>query len=82
VRVSAAGNRKGWGAQVAVSLHDGRRYTGALETFAGCPETPLSDDQLRFKFDRLLKDASAKATLFDDLTRIEELPSLAGYREE
>ena len=56
--------------------------TGAADTFLGCPQTPLSDEQLRFKFDRLCKDGSPrlKQSLFDDLMRVEALPSLASLR--
>ena len=60
VRVTAQSGRKGWSARIAVSLRDGRRFEGAAETFLGCPQTPLSDEQLRFKFDRLCKDALAR----------------------
>jgi hypothetical protein len=67
VRVSGAQNRKGWAAHVVVSLRDGRRFAGELDSFHGCPESPLPDEQLRFKFDRLCKDASPalRQTLFD-----------------
>jgi 2-methylcitrate dehydratase PrpD len=77
VRVSADEGRKGWSARIAVSLRDGRRVEDAQQTFLGCPETPLSDDQLRFKFDRLCRDVHLKPGLFDDLMRLETLPSLA-----
>jgi 2-methylcitrate dehydratase PrpD len=79
VRVSAAGNRKGWSANITVSLRDGRRFEGASDTFLGCPETPLTDEQLRFKFDRLCKEAPQRLRefLFDGLMRIEALPAVA-----
>jgi 2-methylcitrate dehydratase PrpD len=80
VRVGSDGGRKGWSARITVSLRDGRRFDGEAETFLGCPQTPFSDEQLRFKFDRLCKDGSQRLrqTLFDDLMRIEQLPSLDG----
>ena len=77
VRVSAEGGRKGWSAQIAVTLRDGRRFEDAKETFLGCPQTPLSDEQLRFKFERLCRDARLKPGAFDALMRLETLPSLA-----
>jgi 2-methylcitrate dehydratase PrpD len=77
VRVSADEGRKGWSARIVVSLRDGRRFEDAQQTFLGCPETPLSDEQLRFKFDRLCRDVHLKPGLFDDLMRLETLPSLA-----
>lgn len=77
VRVSAGERRKGWSARIAVSLHDGRRFEDAKETFLGCPPTPMSDEQLRDKFERLCRDARLKPGAFDALMRLETLPSLA-----
>jgi 2-methylcitrate dehydratase PrpD len=77
VRVSAEGGRKGWSARIAVSLHDGRRFEDAQQSFLGCPPTPISDEQLRFKFERLCRDAPIKPSLFDELMQLETLPSLA-----
>jgi 2-methylcitrate dehydratase PrpD len=79
VRVSADKERKGWSARVIVSLRDGRRFEGALDAFLGCPETPITDDQLRQKFERLCKDAPAglKRSLYGELMRLEELPAVA-----
>ena len=77
VRVTSEGGRKGWSARIAVSLRDGRRFEDAKETFLGCPQTPLSDEQLRFKFERLCRDARMKPASFDRLMKIEDLPSVA-----
>jgi 2-methylcitrate dehydratase PrpD len=77
VRVMSNGGRKGWAAHIAVSLRDGRRFDDAQELFLGCPETPMSEEQLRFKFERLCRDGRIKPTLFDVLMRIQDLPSLA-----
>jgi 2-methylcitrate dehydratase PrpD len=77
VRVTSEGNRKGWSARLAISLRNGRRFEDAQQTFLGCPETPLSDEQLRFKFDRLCRDAQMKPSSFDDLMQVETLQSLA-----
>ncbi|MPZ40701.1 MAG: hypothetical protein GEU95_22160 [Rhizobiales bacterium] len=76
VRVTSDGARKGWAARIAVLLRDGRRFDDERETFLGCPETPLTDEQLRFKFERLCRDASMTLS-FDELMTIEALPSLA-----
>ena len=78
VTVTSAGGRKGWSAKLEVALRDGRRFEGALDTFLGCPDTPLTDDGLRFKFDRLCKDAPAplRQSLFDELMRLEKLRSV------
>jgi 2-methylcitrate dehydratase PrpD len=77
VRVSAEGGRKGWSARIAVSLRDGRRFEDAKETFLGCPETPMSDEQLRYKFERLCRDGRMKPASFDALMQVQDLPSLA-----
>jgi len=60
-------------------LHDRRTFEGASDTWLGCPETPLSSEALRLKFERLTEGGSAalKASLFDDLMRLETLPSVA-----
>jgi 2-methylcitrate dehydratase PrpD len=76
VRVGSAGGRKGWSARVTVTLRDGRCFEDAQDSFAGCPEQPLSDVQLRFKFERLCRNTSVTLT-FDDMLSIEEIPSLA-----
>jgi 2-methylcitrate dehydratase PrpD len=75
VRVTSDGGRKGWAARIAVSLRDGRGFEDERETFLGCPETPLSDEQLRFKFERLCRDVPMRLS-FDQLMAIETLPSL------
>jgi 2-methylcitrate dehydratase PrpD len=77
VRVMSDGGRTGWAAHIAVSLRDGRRFDDAQELFLGCPETPMSEEQLRFKFERLCRDARIKPALFDVLMRIQDLPSMA-----
>jgi 2-methylcitrate dehydratase PrpD len=69
---------KGWGARVSVALADGRTVAGQSDTWLGCPETPLSPDQLQIKFDRLTQGASTrlKRSLFDDLLRLDRYTSL------
>jgi 2-methylcitrate dehydratase PrpD len=78
IRMSAGEKTKGWATRMAVTLHDGRAIEGARDTFLGCPETPMTPAQLRMKFDALTRERSdeLKRTLFDDLMRLEELPSL------
>jgi 2-methylcitrate dehydratase PrpD len=78
VRMSTSDKRKGWGAGMKVALRDGRVFDGALDTFLGCPETPMTPDQLRTKFDSLTQSGSdqLKQSLFDDLMRVEKLSSL------
>jgi 2-methylcitrate dehydratase PrpD len=78
VRVTSDPKFKMWGGRMVVTLRDGRVFEEARESFLGCPETPMSPAQLRGKFDKFTPDCSSKlkATLFDDLMRIEQLPSL------
>jgi 2-methylcitrate dehydratase PrpD len=78
IRVAGDAKIKGWGGRMRVTLRDGRTFEGVLENFLGCPETPMTAEQLRRKFDKLTQSGSAKLhqTLFDDLMRIEQLPSL------
>ena len=79
IRVSANEKIKGWGARVVVSLHDGRAYEGQIDSWLGCPETPLAPEQLRIKFDRMVQggtSARLRNSLFDDLMRLERLSSL------
>jgi 2-methylcitrate dehydratase PrpD len=78
IRVTAGEGSKGWGARVSVSLSDGRTFGGQADSWLGCPETPLSAEQLRVKFDRLTQGASnrLRTSLFDDLMRLEQLTSL------
>ena len=78
VKVSAADTIKGWGARLDITLKDGRTFGGQIDTWLGCPETPLSKEQLRAKFDRITQGASKRLreTLFDDLMRLDQMKSL------
>ncbi|WEX10660.1 MmgE/PrpD family protein [Chelativorans sp. AA-79] len=51
--VEREGVAKGWGADLAIQLRDGRETAATAETFPGCPETPLSRSGLRAKFEAL-----------------------------
>jgi 2-methylcitrate dehydratase PrpD len=78
VCIESRAGRKGWAAQIAVSLRDGRRFAAAADTFLGCPQTPQSDEQLRFKFDRLCKHGPERLrrALFGALMGLETCPAL------
>jgi 2-methylcitrate dehydratase PrpD len=67
-----------WGARMRVVLHDGRSFESASDTWPGCPETPLSQEQLRMKFGRLMQGMSAEriASLFGGLLRLDEIVSV------
>jgi len=78
IRVSGSEAIKGWGARLDATLKDGPTFSGQIDTWLGCPETPLSPEQLRTKFDRITQSASKRLreTLFDDLMRLDEVKSL------
>jgi len=69
---------KGWGARVSVICNDGRTFDGAIDSWLGCPETPLSEAELQVKFDRLVQGTSKRLrdSLFGDLVRLEHCSSL------
>jgi 2-methylcitrate dehydratase PrpD len=78
VRMATGEKTKGWATRMTVALNDGRVVEGARDSFLGCPETPMAPAQLRTKFDSLTQGSSDRLnrTLFDDLMRLEQLPSL------
>jgi len=78
IRVSGSEAIKGWGARLDVTLKDGRTFGGQIDTWLGCPETPLSPEQLRAKFDRITQGASKRLreTLFDELMRLDQVKTL------
>src|SRR5215208_1508031 len=80
VRTSCSERMKGWSARVSVALRDGRSFEGALDSWLGCPETPMTTEQLRAKFDKLCRDESdaLRRSLFDDLMRLDQLSSVDG----
>ena len=41
---------EGWGVEMTVTLRNGRKAEGSLESFVGCPDSPFSIDRLRSKF--------------------------------
>jgi 2-methylcitrate dehydratase PrpD len=78
IKVSAGETIKGWGARLDITLKDGRTLGGQIDTWLGCPETPLSNEQLRDKFNRITGSASQRLreTLFDNLMQLEQVKSL------
>jgi 2-methylcitrate dehydratase PrpD len=58
----AAGEAPGWGAGMEITLHDARRVSGRIETFRGCPETPMSIDDVAAKFRKLTRHGAAQRT--------------------
>jgi 2-methylcitrate dehydratase PrpD len=69
----AAGDVPGWGADVSVTLHDGRNLASQSETFRGCPETPMSIDDVVAKFEKLTGGSRRADALLQTLLEIENI---------
>jgi 2-methylcitrate dehydratase PrpD len=67
----------GWGAGLAIALRDGRKLAGSIATFRGCPETPMSLDDVAAKFRRLTRDRPHAEALLDALLDIENVRDVA-----
>jgi 2-methylcitrate dehydratase PrpD len=67
------GDAPGWGAHLSVALRDGRKLTGRSDTFRGCPETPMSIDDVAAKFRKLTGDERRCAALLEALFDIENV---------
>ena len=65
------GNTKGWGIDMTVTLHDGRRFDEVFDDFPGCPASPFSTDQLHRKFRALSRHTgSPSEEVFENLLTI------------
>ena len=69
----AAGAAPGWGADLSVMLRDGRRVVGKSQSFRGCPETPMSIDEVAAKFRKLTGAAKRAEALLQSLLDIENV---------
>ena len=67
----------GWGAGLSIALRDGRRIEGAIASFRGCPETPMSLDEVAAKFRRLTRHRPRMDALLDALLDIENVRDIA-----
>jgi 2-methylcitrate dehydratase PrpD len=70
----------GWGAGLSIALHDARRLAGSIATFRGCPETPMSLDDVAAKFRRLTLDEPRADGLLEALLNIENVPDVAALK--
>jgi 2-methylcitrate dehydratase PrpD len=75
----AAGEAPGWGADLTITLKDGRVVAGRSESFRGCPETPMSLEEVAAKFRKLTRRGSPHRTeaLLSALLDIENLGDVA-----
>lgn len=71
-----AGDAPAWGARLSVALHDGRNFAGRSDTFRGCPETPMSIDEVAAKFRRLTGVDRRCEALLQALLDIENVPDV------
>ena len=69
----AAGDAPGWGADLSVMLRDGRSVAGKSDSFRGCPETPMSLDEVAAKFRKLTGAAKRADALLQRLFDIENV---------
>jgi 2-methylcitrate dehydratase PrpD len=67
----------GWGAGLAIALRNGRKLAGSIATFRGCPETPMSLDDVAAKFRRLTRDRPHADALLGVLLDIENVRDVA-----
>jgi 2-methylcitrate dehydratase PrpD len=69
------GMPKGWGARLSLRLADGRHLDAKSDSFPGCPERPLSDDDMAAKF-AMLTAAADRARMASLLGALRETESI------
>jgi 2-methylcitrate dehydratase PrpD len=79
-RIKIVPGESGWGAGLAIALRDGRRLTGTIKSFRGCPETPMSLDEIAVKFRRLTHGKPGMDALLEALLDIENVGDVAALR--
>jgi 2-methylcitrate dehydratase PrpD len=67
----------GWGAGLSIALRDGRNISGTIASFCGCPEAPMSLDDVAAKFRLLTRDRPGAEALVEALLGIENVPDVA-----
>jgi 2-methylcitrate dehydratase PrpD len=76
-RIKIVPGESGWGAGLAVVLRDGRTLTGTIKSFRGCPETPMSLDDIAAKFRKLTRGKPGADAALDALLDIENVADVA-----
>jgi 2-methylcitrate dehydratase PrpD len=69
----APGDASGWGADLTVTLRDGRHFAGRSDSFLGCPEKPMSIDDVAAKFSKLTGTMQRADALLGSLLDIENV---------
>ena len=76
-RIEIVPGDAGWGAGLSIALRDGRRISGTIASFRGCPETPMSLDDIAAKFRRLTRHRPGMDALVEVLLDIENVRDIA-----
>jgi 2-methylcitrate dehydratase PrpD len=76
-RIKIVPGESGWGAGLTVALRDGRKLSGVAKSFRGCPETPMSLDDVAAKFRRLTRGKPRADALLDALLGVENVDDVA-----
>jgi 2-methylcitrate dehydratase PrpD len=76
-RIDIVPGDAGWGAGLSIALRGGRRISGTIASFRGCPETPMSLDDIAAKFRRLTRHRPGMDALVDILLDIENVRDIA-----
>jgi 2-methylcitrate dehydratase PrpD len=76
-RINIVPGESGWGAGLAITLRDGRTLTGTIKSFRGCPETPMSLDDIAAKFRKLTHGKPGADAALDALLDIENVADVA-----
>ncbi len=76
-RIVIVPGEAGWGAELSIALRDGRNISGTIASFRGCPETPMSLDDIAAKFRRLTRDRPGADALVEALLDIENVHDVA-----
>ena len=76
-RIGIVPGDAGWGAGLSIALRDGRKIAGTIASFRGCPETPMSLDDIAAKFRRLTQHKPGTAALVEALLDIENVQDIA-----
>jgi 2-methylcitrate dehydratase PrpD len=76
-RITIVPGDAAWGAGLTIALRDGRELTGNIASFRGCPETPMSLDEVAAKFRRLTRHRPRMDRLIEALLDIENVRDVA-----
>ena len=70
--------RSSWASTLSMMTKDGRTFSRTSDQFPGCPEQPLTEDEMRARFNRLTSscDPTARNRWFEALSALETLPNI------